>query len=428
MTTRKHVSGARIAALLATAAGSGVSLRNDLSAEGQELVKLLDTQTGALKNLAEDAVKQAKANRELTDTLRASVDTALTNQAALTAQVTDIHQKLAAQTPAGQARAQTLGQMFTADADVARYLEAAGRGVFGKAGVSAVLASGLHNAVTSDPASAGALKTPQYVPGIIPPGLQQLRIRDLLMWGTTTQAAIQYFKELAFTNNAAPVTENVLKPESGITFAADTASVITIAHFIKCSRQVLADVPQLESYIDGRLRYGLKLKEEAQLLNGSGVGNNLNGLYTGASDYSNPGVTVDTENRMDRLRLAILQAELTGYYVDGLVLSPIDWTSIELLKTASDKNYLVGNPFGGIQPMLWGRPVVASQSMSAGNYLVGAFGMAAQGWDREQMTVQIGYDGDDFTNNRLTLLCEERLALTIYRADALVKGSFGSVV
>jgi len=150
-------------------------------------------------------------------------------------------------------------------------------------------------------------------------------------------------------------------------------------------------------------------------------------LYTAATAYANPGVTVTSENRMDRLRLAILQAELAQFDADGIVLSPVDWAQIELAKTASDKQYLVGNPFGQITPTLWGRPVVASQSMTAGNYLVGAFGMAAQGWDRQQMTVEIGRSGDDFKNVAVTLRAIERLALTIYRPAALIKGSFGSI-
>ncbi|PSJ20014.1 phage major capsid protein, partial [Halomonas sp. ND22Bw] len=82
------------------------------------------------------------------------------------------------------------------------------------------------------------------------------------------------------------------KPESDITFELDSENVATIAHWIQASRQVLADAGMLQSYIDGRLRYGLKLKEEAQLLKGSGVGLNINGLFTQASQYANPGVTV----------------------------------------------------------------------------------------------------------------------------------------
>ena len=418
---RTNILGLHIAALLA-AVPAHIILRNDLSNDAQALLAEFNKATDRVKNVAEDAKKHAS---ELGDTLRAEIDKALTAQAEQQAQLLAVQQELAAKLPAAAAQPQTLGEKFTAEARVAEFM--ASNDATGK--VRATFKSeSLRNAVSGNTdAAGGSLRTPQYLPGIQSPGMQRLTIRDLLTWGRTTQSSVEFFKELAFTNNAAPVSELVKKPESNLTFEAATAPVITVAHWLKASKQILADVPQLQSYIDGRLRYGLKLKEEAQLLKGSGVGINLNGLYTAASNYSNPGVTVVSENRMDRLRIAILQAELSGYYADGIVLSPIDWTQIELSKTASDKNYLVGNPFGGIAPTLWGRPVVASQSMTAGQYLVGAFGIAAQGWDREEMTVQLGYENDDFTKNAITVLCEERLALSIFRADALTKGSFGSV-
>lgn len=420
---RKNSLGLAIAALLAAA--PALALRNDLTAEARELLTALNKTTDEVKNLALDAAKKAD---NLGDSLRAEIDKSLTAQGEMRAQLVEMQQHLAAQLTAAPAQPQTLGARFVGDSRVGEFLAASLAGSESTGKIRATFkGESLRNAVSSGAASAGPLLTPQYLPGIIPPGQQRLTIRDLLMWGRTTQASVEFFRELAFTNNAAPVSELVKKPESQITFEADTAAVATVAHWLKASKQILADVPQLQSYIDGRLRYGLKLKEEAQLLKGSGVGINLEGLYTAASAYSNPGVTVVSENRMDRVRLALLQAELSGYYADGIVLSPVDWTSVELSKTASDKQYLVGNPFGNLAPTLWGRPVVASQSMTAGTYMVGAFGMAAQGWDREEMTVQLGYENDDFTKNAITILCEERLALTIYRADALIKGSFGSV-
>jgi len=284
------------------------------------------------------------------------------------------------------------------------------------------------NAVTSDAGSAGPLKQPQYVPGVLQPGQQRLTIRDLLMWGSTSQAAIQFYREVSSTNGVGiQSTERTAPGESDFVFESDSVNVATVGTTLPASEQIFADLPYLQSYIDSRLRYFLKLEEEKQLLLGSGIGQNIEGLYTAATAYANPGVTVTSENRMDRLRLAILQAELAQFDADGIVLSPVDWAQIELAKTASDKQYLVGNPFGQITPTLWGRPVVASQSMTAGNYLVGAFGMAAQGWDRQQMTVEIGRSGDDFKNVAVTLRAIERLALTIYRPAALIKGSFGSI-
>jgi HK97 family phage major capsid protein len=276
-----------------------------LSAEASQLLTELKDIDNRVKNVADDARK----NNDLSAAAKKAADDALTAQGELRAMLTDLAQHVASQTSApGNAAPQTLGQQFVNSDAVQQYLANVSAGKLpSKAGVSATFEGvGLMNAVTSGAASAGDLKVPQYVPGIIPPGLQRLTIRDLLMWGTTSAASIQFFKELAFTNNAGIQSEEITAlGVSDVTFEADSAAVVTIGHTLPASEQIMADVPQLQSYIDGRLRYGLKLKEEAQLLNGSGVGVNLKGLRTAASNYSNPGVTVVSENRMDRLRLAI---------------------------------------------------------------------------------------------------------------------------
>lgn len=253
-----------------------------------------------------------------------------------------------------------------------------------------------------------------------------MTIRDLLTWGRTSSNSVEFARELVYTNEADVVSENPTagKPESNITFEADNAPVATIAHWVPASRQILSDVPMLQSYIDMRLRYGLKLVEEDQLLNGSGVGLNIDGIATQATAYSNPGVSVDTETRIDRLRLALLQVELSEYFGDGIVLNPIDWAAIELLKDG-ELRYLFSNPTGMTTPALWGRNVVPTQAMGAGDFLVGSFAMGAQGWDREDVSVMISMeDRDNFIKNMVTLLCEERLALTVYRPAAFVAGDF----
>jgi HK97 family phage major capsid protein len=60
-----------------------------------------------------------------------------------------------------------------------------------------------------------------------------------------------YTRETGFTNNAATVSESDQKPESNLTFTLMTAAIVTLAHWIRCSTQVLSDNPMLQAYIEG---------------------------------------------------------------------------------------------------------------------------------------------------------------------------------
>jgi HK97 family phage major capsid protein len=378
-----------------------------------ELARISDQ----VKAFAEKAMADIKATGKLSEDTRAGVDKVLMQQGELQIRLATAEQILAKYQvgAGGDAKPQSWGQQFVQSEGFEAFAAKASRGA-------------RFNAAVTESAN-GDLVLPSRVPGMVGPGLRRLTVRDLLRWGRTTSNAVEFVKENVYTNSADVVSENPAagKPESNITFTLDSAPVATIAHWIHASKQVLSDVPMLQSYIDGRLRHGLKLKEEAQLLLGSGTGLNISGLYTEATAYSQPagvGVVAD-EQRLDRLRLAILQAELAEYDATGIVLHPVDWACIELLKSDTEHQYLFANPHSITTPTIWGRPVVPTQAMAAGTYLVGAFADGAQGWDREDINVTVSLeDRDNFIKNMVTILCEERLALTIYRPLAFVKGSF----
>jgi HK97 family phage major capsid protein len=247
-----------------------------------------------------------------------------------------------------------------------------------------------------------------------------------LLPGNTTSNQIEYEREKLFTNNAAPVAEGTLKPQSELQFEDATANVRTIAHWMRTSVQILADAAGLQSIIDQRLRYGLAYAEEQQLLNGSGTGQNLLGLVTAATAYAAPGSLTAT-SQVDIIRLMILQAALAEYPPNGIVLNPIDWAAIEMQKDGQGR-YLIGNPQGTLSPTLWGLPVVATQAMGVDKALVGAFNLAAQIFDRQDATVDVSTeDQDNFVKNKVTIRAEERLAMAIYRPQAIVYGDLGRV-
>lgn len=396
---------------------------SDYEKQHQELTGSIKAIGEQIKSQADKAASELKRHGELSAETRAKVDEMLTTQGELNARLQAAEQAIVSgPTSVGYGAPRSMGQIV---AESAEFASEAGRIAKAKGSFSVPVQAAI-TTTQSDPAN-GYPVEPMRVPGVVGGAERRLTIRDLLSWGRTSSNSIEYVQETGFTNAAAVVEEApaVSKPESQINFELKAASVATIAHWVHASRQVLSDASMLQGYIDGRLRYGLKLQEEAQLLKGSGVGLNINGLLTQASAYvPNPGVTVSSPTKIDTLRLAMLQVALAEYSADGIVLNPIDWTEIELLKDAENR-YLFANPRSLSTPTLWGLPVVATQSMDVGDFLTGAFQMGAQGWDSEDATVMVSTeDRDNFVKNMVTILCEERIALTVYRPEAFVGGAF----
>ena len=138
-----------------------------------------------------------------------------------------------------------------------------------------------------------------------------------------------------------------------------------------------------------------------------------------------PAITGATS--IDLVRLAILQVEIAEFPCTGIVMNPVDWAFIELMKDSQGR-YLIGNPQGSISPRLWNRDVIATNAMPADSFLTGAFSLGAQLFDREDANVLISTeDQDNFIRNLITIRAEERLALADFRPESFVKGDFGRV-
>lgn len=275
----------------------------------------------------------------------------------------------------------------------------------------------------SDAGSAGSLIQPMQVPGIVMPGLRRLTIRDLLAQGRISSNSLEYVREDVFTNNADIVAEKALKPESDITFSKHTANVRTIAHWVQASRQVMDDAPMLQSYVNNRLLYGLALKEENQMLNGDGSGDNLDGINHVATAYDTS-LNASGDTPADIIAHAIFQVTESEFSASGIILNPRDWHGIALMKDKEGR-YIFGGPQAFTSNIMWGLPVVPTKAQAQGTYTVGGFDMASQVWDRMDATIEVSReDRDNFVKNMLTILCEERLALAHYRPTAIIKGTF----
>lgn len=277
--------------------------------------------------------------------------------------------------------------------------------------------------LSSDPVSGAALVVPQYVSGIIPLGTPRTVVADLAAPGTTDTNAVNFMREKTYTNAAAAVAEGLQKPESALIFEAATAPVRKIAHWLPVTEEMLEDVAQLRSYIDARLRIGVQIEEEDELLNGVGVAPHILGyrMQTGlAADVTR----ADPDTNADAMLMQTMAIFGASFLMPtGYVLNPANWTATILAKNLNGDYIAQGGPFSPIQsPTMWGLPVAITPAQPIGEGLVGAFSTASQVFRRGGIRVEASNShADFFIKNLVAIRAEERLALAVYRPAAFGK-------
>ena len=387
--------------------------------------------------IADQKAFQAKAMKEIRNAGSQNAETKETHDKIWT-EVKQIHRQLDAVdartqqiVPSPASGRKSITDQFLESAD---FKEAADNG-FGRKGVRFSAQRPVFEAKTNitetnlGSATSGVMLQ-QRMPGIYGIAQQALRIRDVMrVVPQATGNSFDYVYQATRTNAVSPQVEGIAKSQSYFNWTTASGSIRTLAHYIKVSRQALDDVSWLRNQIDAELLYGLKVKEEAEILSGDGTGVHLNGIVTQATAFDAGYLAASAGwTYLDILRYAKLQARVAGlatYPPDAFVLNPVDLAYIETIKD-SDGGYVVGDPKAGTpMTLVWGLPVVESDSITADTFLVGAFGTAAALIDRAQASIEIAFQNDtDFIANLATILCEERIGLAVMKAAAFITGSF----
>ena len=382
-----------------------------------------------------------KAKEEITNLgavqteTKSSLDAVKTRLDAFQTQLDAVDAKMQQRhTPGGGSEHKSLGNLFT-DAD--EYKAARDAGFMGRKNVNVVLKSSafpLERKTNITEANLGTQTTGTIplvrLPGIVGIARQALRVRDVMnVIPQTEGSSFDFVYQATRTNLPSPQVEAVAKAQSYYNWQATSGAIRTIAHFVQVSKQSLQDIPWLRGLIDSELVYGLKVKEESEILSGDGTGVHLNGIITQATAFDTTLLTAAAGwQRLDILRWAKLQARLNGlatYAPNAYVLHPTDLAHLDVTKD-NYGHYIIGDPSGGAQiDMVWKLPVVESDSIAAGTFLVGAFDSAADLIDRMAVSVDISFEhSTNFTENMATVLCEERIGLAVKKANAFITGSF----
>lgn len=263
---------------------------------------------------------------------------------------------------------------------------------------------------------------------------RKVYLLDLLPHIATTDTAVVYVQDKSpladMPNKAAETTEGAAKPQAGITTAVVTEPIATIAAWVNLTRQVSADVPQLQGYLDNRLRYSVKRRADAEVIGGNGTPPNLTGLSNraGILTYA-PGAA---EARYVTIRHSIRVMEDNEAVPEIVVLNPADAEIFDLSNSATAGIHAAPDASGGLTQSpsrtAWGLTQVHSTAIAAGTALL-VDPMATTVFDRQQPTAYLtDSHASNFISNILTLLLEARLGLALFNPLGVLKVTFNGTV
>lgn len=249
----------------------------------------------------------------------------------------------------------------------------------------------------------------------------KVHVRNLLNTSTMTETYLEYPQFVG--GEGAPnyqVNQGDLKAQIDYDFIMVPVRPKTLAAFARVSKQSLNDISWLANFFSTQMMIDLLKKEDAELLNGTGV-NSIKGLIPSAADYTPTDPTYDTlfEYMVD----AAAQLETLDYDANGFVLHPLDYARLLVYKTTTGEFNYPGLVFGGENRNLLtfnGIPIYKMSQIAQGKALLGD-------WTRAELLIREGInfglfyeDSDNVQRNLVTLRIEEEIALAVYHPNAFL--------
>ena len=247
--------------------------------------------------------------------------------------------------------------------------------------------------------------------------------------GTIDSLNALWVEETDEQGNPIFIAEGNAKTQLSVKYVEKTESVKKIAVYGKVTTEMLADLPQLVSYIQTNLMRRVDVATETQLFTGNGVGLNLKGAATYASSFTGGGLagSIAKPNDFDVINAIAAQVSAANGVTTGVYVA----TNVKhrmLSNKTTDGQYLLPagvtvDAAGNLS--VFGIPIIETNALANDNFIGGDLSVLNVRF-RQGMTMQIGLDGNDFTNNVKTILVEQRLVQFVSANDTqvLVKGTF----
>ena len=330
------------------------------------------------------------------DAIEQKLNDSATERREMSDRLTQIEQKGTARHDGTQSKATSLGAQFIKSFEANRELFEKTRSVR------------LEIKAAADPITTSSGRT-IVSGGVGGPGLNLIGLQNALTvrpaGGTS---AVEYSRYVSQQGAAAvQATEGAAKAAVRPDHTLITQTALTVAGFCKMSRQALTDSAELRRAVDTTLARSVNTALDVALTTGA------TGFTGGFAALATASTSATYTSLVDAISEAVAAMQTAGFAPDTVALSPADWLAVTVMKDTSGQ-YLSGAYLGEMPAAMRGLKVILSPSVATGKALVmdsaHAELLAVDGF-----SIEVGYVGDDFTNNLCTILGELR-AIPIFRS------------
>jgi len=280
--------------------------------------------------------------------------------------------------------------------------------------------------------SGGTMPQPQRLEGVNDIAERVAVTYGLIPKLNTDRNAIEWVYEANQDGTIDGTDEGAAKDQIDNDFVVTSVSLVKRAAYFKVSTEMLDDVSFMAGWLRNKLVVRLFLDVDNQVLNGNGAAPNLNGVINqatawAAGTFAN---TVDNANDVDSLVVGINQIKIANQGIGNLTVQmhPSDVTALKLEKlSTTDKRYVDRLMIVAGELSVDGTPIIENVNITAGDFLIGDYSKATI-VQKGTISVEVGLDGNDFTQNMRTILAEWRGQCFIQNNDttAFVTGTFAT--
>lgn len=265
--------------------------------------------------------------------------------------------------------------------------------------------------------------------GQIHRGLEYMRnLFTVVPLGSNTHDTVAWYEQLAITNNAKNVDEvRTAGSQSNLTWVQKTLSSARMFDYIKVGVDRIKDVDFVMGEVQALVRKNMKLKENDQLINGTGLTNEVAGILSYATEFVTTGISIQSANLIDLLGKIKTQIKIDtkgGAVPNFATASPLDVDTIRYKKDTLNRYMFESWALGTTNPSVGGMTIVENALVTENTLIAGDFSLATlYVWD--DLVIEMGRTEDDMLKGLVTITAYIRENLRVKDVDkkAIVKVS-----